>query len=390
MDKEKLDNYQLPKGYKNTEIGVIPDDWEVNKFGDILEKIVGGGTPSRSNGEFWGNEIPWVTVKDFTTFNPYSTQEYITKKGLNNSASHLIPKNTLITSTRMGLGKAVIYYVDVTINQDLKAIFPLKKLNTKFLYYWFQKNSAFIENLGSGSTVMGISLVELKNIRFVLPPLPEQTAIASVLSDTDSLIQALEKKIAKKQLIKKGAMQNLLTPKEGWEVRTLGDFLIYEQPTKYIVESTEYNDNYDMPVLTAGKTFVLGYTNELNGIFKNHPVIIFDDFTTASKYVDFSFKVKSSAMKILKPKSENVNLRFIFEIMQQIDFPLGDHKRHWIGEFQSLEITVPKSKEEQSKIAQILSDMDSEIEILGKKLAKYKQLKQGLMQNLLTGKIRLV
>ena len=94
-------------------------------------------------------------------------------------------------------------------------------------------------------------------------------------------------------------------------------------------------------------------------------------------------------MKILKPKNEIVNLRFIYEIMQQIDYPLGDHKRHWIGEFQHLEIKTPNIAE-QNHIATILSDMDTEIETLEKKLAKYKQLKQGLMQNLLTGKIRLI
>ena len=117
---------ELKAGYKMTEVGVIPKDWEVKSFGDLTEKIIGGGTPSRSNSIFWGNEIPWVTVKDFATFNRCQTQEYITKEGLKNSASHLIPKGIIITSTRMALGKAVIYNIDVSINQDLKAIFPKK------------------------------------------------------------------------------------------------------------------------------------------------------------------------------------------------------------------------------------------------------------------------
>ena len=98
-------------------------EWEVKTFGDIVERIVGGGTPSRGNPAFWGSEIPWVTVKDFATFNPHSTQESITRVGLNNSASNLIPAGTLITSTRMALGKSVVYQVDVAINQDLKALF---------------------------------------------------------------------------------------------------------------------------------------------------------------------------------------------------------------------------------------------------------------------------
>lgn len=98
-------------------------EWDIKTFDEIVEKFVGGGTPSRSNKSYWGNEIPWVTVKDFATFNPHHAQEYITKTGLLNSASNIIPKGILITSTRMVLGKAVVYDVDVAINQDLKALF---------------------------------------------------------------------------------------------------------------------------------------------------------------------------------------------------------------------------------------------------------------------------
>jgi type I restriction enzyme S subunit len=241
------------------------------------------------------------------------------------------------------------------------------------------------------STIPDLNHNDFYSLSIPLPPtINEQKAIARVLTDTDALIQALEKKIAKKKLIKKGMMQKLLTPKEDWEVKTLGDFLDYEQPTNYVVESTEYNDNYDIPVLTAGKSFILGYTNEKDGIFENYPVIIFDDFTTATKFVDFPFKVKSSALKILKPKNKDVILGFIFEIMQQINFPLGDHKRHWISEFQPLEIMVPKSKNEQIYIAQILADMGQEIAQLEEKLSKYQLAKQGMMQQLLSGKTRLL
>jgi len=170
----------------------------------------------------------------------------------------------------------------------------------------------------------------------------------------------------------------------------LGDFLDYEQPTEYLVTDTEYNDNNQIPVLTAGKTFILGYTNEEHGIFKNLPVIIFDDFTTAIKYVDFPFKAKSSAMKMLLPKNEKVNLRLIYEIMLQIKYQVADHKRHWIGEYSKIEIKVPSTPEEQNEIATILSDMDAEIQALESKLEKYRKIKLGMMQNLLTGKIRLV
>lgn len=187
------------------------EEWKVKRLGDVVEKIVGGGTPSRSNPDFWDGDIPWVTVKDFVTFNPYCTQETITNEGLKNSASNLIPKGNVIASTRMALGKAVIYKVDVSINQDLKAIFPSRELDNVFLYYWFQKYAEFIDNLGSGSTVKGVSLTDLRSIEFLTPSISEQHAIATILSDVDSEITMLEEKLAKARQLKQGMMQELLT-----------------------------------------------------------------------------------------------------------------------------------------------------------------------------------
>ena len=145
-----------------------------------------------------------------------------------------------------------------------------------------------------------------------------------------------------------------------------------------------------MPVLTAVKTFILGYTNEDYGVYQDVPIILFDDFTTASKYVDFPFKVKSSAAKILSLRSDENNLRLIYELMQLIDFPLKDHQRYWISEYSKLVVKIPTTIEEQTAIAKILSDMDADIEALEAKRAKYAAVKQGMMQELLTGRIRLI
>lgn len=136
----------------------------------------------------------------------------------------------------------------------------------------------------------------------------------------------------------------------------LSDLLDYEQPTKYIVRSTEYNDSFNTPVLTAGKTFILGYTDETTGIYpasNDNPVIIFDDFTTGNHWVDFKFKVKSSAMKILKPKNKNVNLRYCYHYIQTIKFDVTEHKRVWISKFSQIEIPIP-SIEIQEEIVNIL------------------------------------
>ena len=167
-----------------------------------------------------------------------------------------------------------------------------------------------------------------------------------------------------------------------WKKKMLGDFLAYLQPTNYLVRSTEYDDSYQTPVLTAGKTFVLGYTNEKTGIFdKNLPVIIFDDFTTASKFVDFPFKAKSSAMKILLAK-KSANIKFIFESMQIIKYEVGDHKRHWISIFEKLPVPIPPRFEEQQKIAACLSSLDALITAQADKLNALKTYKNGLMQQL--------
>ena len=166
-----------------------------------------------------------------------------------------------------------------------------------------------------------------------------------------------------------------------WEEKRLGDCLDYIQPKKYIVNSTAYNDKYTTPVLTAGKTFILGYTDEIHGIFSdNLPIIIFDDFTTATKFVDFPFKVKSSAIKILLAK-DNINIKFIYELMQTIKYHVGNHERHWISKFTVLNILVPTLPEQQ-KIASCLSSLDNLIEATQNKLKALKKHKKGLMQQL--------
>ncbi len=167
-----------------------------------------------------------------------------------------------------------------------------------------------------------------------------------------------------------------------WEKKKLGDCLDYLQPTEFLVSSTAYDNSFKTPVLTAGKTFVLGYTNEVDNIFKEKlPVIIFDDFTTASQYVDFPFKAKSSAMKILLSKN-NIDIKFSYELLQLINYEVGVHGRHWISVFSNLEVPVPENPKEQEKIASCLTSLDEVITAHSQKLNLLKDHKKGLMQNL--------
>ncbi len=140
---------------------------------------------------------------------------------------------------------------------------------------------------------------------------------------------------------------------DGWKEVALGDIINYEQPTEYIVDSDDYNDEYKTPVLTAGKSFILGYTNEKEGAYNKLPVIIFDDFTTASKFVTFPFKVKSSAMKLLTPKTKEVDLKFVFWLMQTIKVDSTTHKRYYLSNYQHIKIHLPPLQTQQ-KIVSIL------------------------------------
>ncbi len=165
------------------------------------------------------------------------------------------------------------------------------------------------------------------------------------------------------------------------QTKKLGEVLLYEQPSKYIVNSKNYSSDYETPVLTAGKTFILGNTKEKENIFPvdKLPVIIFDDFTTAIQFVDFPFKVKSSAMKILHAKKSEADIRYLFYLIKTIKLNHVTHKRYWISEYSEIEISLPSVSKQRKIVAK-----------LEKKLAKIKEAKrlraeaQELTQNLLS------
>ena len=146
---------------------------------------------------------------------------------------------------------------------------------------------------------------------------------------------------------------------DGVEYKKLEEVLEYEQPTKYIVENTDYDNSYNIPVLTAGQTFILGYTNEKFGIYRaslESPTIIFDDFTTSFHWVDFDFKIKSSAIKMLRPqKTFNGSFRYVYYAMKCIKYEAVDHSRHWISKYSQFEIPIPHP-DIQEEIVRILDN----------------------------------
>lgn len=180
----------------------------------------------------------------------------------------------------------------------------------------------------------------------------------------------------------------------------LGDVLDYEQPSKYIVKSTEYDNSYNIPVLTAGKVFLLGYTNEQTGVYaasEENPTIIFDDFVTSFHWVDFPFKVKSSAMKMLTCKDKVNSFRFIYYAMCEIGFVAKEHSRHWISVYSKIEIPLPPLAV-QKEIVEILDtftgmtdNLQKELEQRQKQFEYYRNqllvFKDGKIKNITIGKV---
>ena len=266
-------------------------------------------------------------------------------------------------------------------------------------------NAMKLDDYITGSAQPKLSQDNLNKIPIALPPLYEQIRIVAKLKYWFSFVDCIEynkgnlqdtiKQVKSKvldlaihgKLVPQAPMDESasellkrINPKaeitcdnghyqklpEGWAVCQLDSIISYEQPTPYIVKSTDYDNTYTTPVLTAGKSFIIGHTNETNGIYEKLPCIIFDDFTTDSKLVDFPFKVKSSAMKILQVK-EDINIEYIAMFMS-ITRLIGDtHKRYWISEYTKIEIPIPPQNEQDrivKKVRLLLSRLDEIMENL--------------------------
>jgi type I restriction enzyme S subunit len=386
---------EVRPGYKMTEVGVIPEDWQLR--GLLTTVSIANGQVDPRNEPFKSMILVAPDHIESGTGKLLEKRTAADQRAI--SGKYLFDSGDIVYSKiRPYLQKAIMVDFTGLCSADMYPLKPAVDVIGGFvlpvlLAHRFTK---YAESVSVRSGMPKINRNEMADFVVALPPPPEQRAIAAALNDVDVLVSALDRLIAKKRDLKQAAMQQLLTGKVRlpgfsgeWEVKRLGDVLKYERPDKYLVRSTDYEEKGDTPVLTANKSFLLGFTNEDFGIYDTPPVIIFDDFTTDTKYVDFSFKLKSSAIKILKVRNSDVSLKFIFERMRLIRFPLGEHKRYYISDYQHIELLTP-DPEEQSAIAAFLSDMDTEIEALEARRAKTRDMKQAMMQELLTGRIRLV
>ena len=368
----------------------IPKHWKIKKLGEICKVNQGlqiaieeRFTEPIENGYFY-------ITNEFLKAN--SKTKYYIK---NPSKSVLCSKEDILMTRTGNTGIVVSDVEGVFHNNFFKIDYDKKLLHKDYLVYYLKNDRMQYDILvkAGNSTIPDLNHSDFYTLQIVIPPLEEQEKIAEILLSCDKAIRLTTQIITQLKQRNQGLAQQLLTgekrvkgfEKSVWKEVKLGDLLDYGQPTNYLVKNTDYSNEYKIPVLTAGKTFILGYTNEKEGICTNIPLILFDDFTTDSRYIDFPFKVKSSAVKLLKAK-KNVNLRFIFEAMKLIKYAIGGHERHWISKYAFLTIFVPSFKE-QNAIAQILDTTHQELKLYEQKLQLLQAQKKTLMQKLLTGEV---
>lgn len=341
----------------------------------------------------------------------FDSVKYITNEKDEQLRAGKLEKNDFVLTSRGTLGN-VGFYDEVVYNLHPKirinsAMLILRNTDEQLSYSYLhtllkgQLISDFMKKNQVGSAQPHITKSEFLKLNLNVPcNINEQNKIGNFFKSLDVTITLHQRKLEQLKELKKAYLQLMFAstntkndklPKlrftgfeEEWEQCKLGNVLNYEQPTKYIVKTTNYDDKFNIPVLTAGQSFILGYTNELDGVkdvSKENPVIIFDDFTTGSHYVDFPFKVKSSAIKLLTVVHERNDFYFVYRILKNIKYSPQGHERHWISKYSVFDINMPRF-EEQRKIGNFIKQLDNTITLHQNKLTQLKSLKKSYLQNM--------
>jgi type I restriction enzyme S subunit len=409
-------------GYKQTDVGLIPEDWDFVLLDSVAQRG-SGHTPEKERPEYWGGTIKWVSLQDSDRLDRVyigDTAEKITPAGIANSSARIHPRGTVVLSRDAGVGKSAIMQEDMAVSQHFIAWTCGPSLSKLFLYYWFQLNKSEFERIAMGNTIKTIGLPYFRQLRVPLPSRTEQEAIAGALYDADVLIESLGQLIAKKSQIKQGAMQVLLTGKKRlpgfsgeWRTILLGEVIAdcssgatpyrgqpsyYEGTVKWIT-SGELNYNLITDTIEHISEEARRKTN-----LRFHPVGTFLMAITgleaagtrgACGIVGYPATTNQSCMAIYPTSELKTEFLYHYYVLRGNELALrfcqGTKQQSYTAKLvRLLPISLPPTVEEQAAIASILSEMDTEIRVLEEKLAKYRMIKQGMMQELLTGRIRLI
>ncbi|WP_300222209.1 restriction endonuclease subunit S [uncultured Helicobacter sp.] len=393
------------KGYKHTELGVLPEDWEVVRLGDI-GKIVGGGTPSTKKVEFWSGTIPWISSSDIDENSVFdiSQTRYITQEAISKSSTKPIEPNSILIVSRVGLGKVAVNQNILCTSQDIQALTQHKQ-NAFFLVYAIKNLVSLACRINQGTSIKGFTKEVLSNLCIPLPPLAEQEKIAEILSAWDTQIQNFETLIAEKQALKKGLCQTLLTAKtrlkgfgEDWEVVRLGDVCEINPKSLELPDTFIY---IDLESVSRGKLCSVKYMKKTNApsrakrTLQKHDILfqmvrpyqknnlyfnLEGDYVASTGYAQI--RTKQSSGFVFQYIHSRAFVDRVIEKCTGSNYPAIN-----ATDLSQIEIPLPPLAE-QEKIAEILSEADNGITLLEQKLESLKSQKRGLMQNLLNGKVR--
>jgi type I restriction enzyme S subunit len=383
--------------YKQTQVGTIPLDWHIELLGRIGQWF-SGGTPSLSNELYWSGDIPWVSPKDMKLPRLSDAIDHISSKAVVDGA-RVLPVGAVLMVIR-GMILAHSFPVarvesPLAFNQDIKAVVPRADIDSNYVLYWLMAHKQHLRGLITESThgTKRLPTEALLRQEFCLPPLPEQRAIAAALSDVDALLAKLDALVAKKRDLKQAVMQQLLTGEtrlpgfsEKWEMKPLGDVSPLQRgfdlltsrlrsgayPVVYSNGVSSYHDEF----MVKGPGVVTGRSGTIGNVH----------------FVDDDYWPHNTSLWVTSFKG---NLpKFIYYLLSSLcleKFGTGSGVPTLNrNDVHALRVLIPQAVDEQTAIATVLSDMDAELVALEARRDKTRALKQGMMQELLTGRIRLV
>jgi len=397
-----------PAGYKKTKVGIVPEEWEVQKTKKVCSAIIAGATPSTGVAEYWNGTIQWMSSGEINKKVITGTDTRITQAGYDSCSTKMIPKHcVLMALAGQGKTRGMVAYntVSVCTNQSLAALIP-ESVDYLFLYYYFDTQYTNLRKLSSGDgTRGGLNLDLISNYYVPLPPLPEQQKIAEILTAQDAVIALLQKRIELKQQQKKALMQKLLSG----ELRVGdGEWITVKLGKLFSERSEQHCESLELLAIT-GKYGVIPrsqldtkdnssedkskYLKICKGDIGYNTMRMWQGVSAYSNYTG----IVSPAYTILVPAEQIDALYFAYlfktpkliSLFYRFSQGLVDDTRSLkYQNFKQISVRFPKEKTEQRKIAEILSAQDNEIELLQLQLALEQQKKKALMQLLLTGKVR--
>lgn len=421
--REPSAKYLAGTAFKQTEVGLIPEDWEIRPLKLLAEVERGKFTARpRNDPKYYGGDIPFIQTGDITNSNGVVTSytQTLNKAGL--TVSKLFPRGTLFFTIAANIGDVGFAAFDAACPDSVVAITPTKATCKEWLAHELRSRKAEFENLATSNAQLNLNLEKLRPYLLPLPSLGEQKAIATALNDADALIESLEQLLAKKRQIKQGAMQELLTAQRRlpgfsgeWKQNRLGDCAVLKARIGWQgLTTAEYLDSGNYYLVT-GTEFKNGYIDWPSCVFieesrykqdkyiqlRLHDVLVTKDGTIGKIALINELPLPAtlnSGVFVIRPIDGKFHPEFFYyllcsEVLERFlsQLSAGSTINHlYQKDFVGFSFYQPESLEEQTAIAQVLSDMDADIAAVETRLNKARAIKQGMMQELLTGRIRLV